>query len=219
MRIKNKISLLLYSLIILTVLIFMIDEFLTTKNNIYKIIFEIISLFIYLLISIYIMRKFVAKYRKINKTLLRDSIIVGLVFGIAAYIYVRYVMNDAKFFDEIGYITVFTSFLAGSFFWYLIFWNRRMTVLNGIYAGVLSVILSNILFWYFEMFNKILSSFQTLGFLDIIVGFIIGLPMVAIMMTLVGFVFQIRNLLLIYSFIIGGFTGGLVAYIYKKTFR
>jgi hypothetical protein len=91
-----------------------------------------------------------------------------------------------------------------------------MTVLNGIYAGVLSVILSNILFWYFEMFNKILSSFQTLGFLDIIVGFIIGLPMVAIMMTLVGFVFQIRNLLLIYSFIIGGFTGGLVAYIYKK---
>jgi hypothetical protein len=194
----------------------MIDEFLTTKNNIYKIIFEIISLFIYLLISIYIMRKFVAKYRKINKTLLRDSIIAGLVFGIAAYIYVRYVMNDAKFFDEIGYITVFTSFLAGSFIWYLIFWNRRMTVLNGIYAGVLSVILSNILFWCFEMFNKILSSFQTLGFLDIIVGFIIGLPMVAIMMTLVGFVFQIRNLLLIYSFIIGGFTGGLVAYIYKK---
>ena len=216
MRITNKISLLLSSLIILTVLIFMIDEFLTTKNNIYKIIFEIISLFIYLLISIYIMRKFVAKYRKINKTLLRDSIIAGLVFGIAAYIYVRYVMNDAKFFDEIGYITVFTSFLAGSFIWYLIFWNRRMTVLNGIYAGVLSVILSNILFWCFEMFNKILSSFQTLGFLDIIVGFIIGLPMVAIMMTLVGFVFQIRNLLLIYSFIIGGFTGGLVAYIYKK---
>jgi hypothetical protein len=140
MRITNKISLLLSSLIILTVLIFMIDEFLTTKNNIYKSIFEIISLFIYLLISIYIMRKFVAKYRKINKTLLRDSIIAGLVFGVAAYIYVRYVMNDAKFFDEIGYITVFTSFLAGSFFWYLIFWNRRMTVLNGIYAGVLSVI-------------------------------------------------------------------------------
>jgi hypothetical protein len=194
----------------------MIDEFLNTKNNIYKIIFEIISLFIYLLISIYIMRTFVAKYRKINKTLLRDSIMAGMVFGVAAYIYVRYVMNDAKFFDEIGYITVFTSFLAGSFFWYLIFWNRRMTVLNGIYAGVLSVILSNILFWCFEMFNKILSSFQTLGFLDIIVGFIIGLPMVAIMMTLVGFVFQIRNLLLIYSFIIGGFTGGLVAYIYKK---
>jgi hypothetical protein len=162
------------------------------------------------------MRTFVAKYRKINKTLLRDSIMAGMVFGVAAYIYVRYVMNDAKFFDEIGYITVFTSFLAGSFFWYLIFWNRRMTVLNGIYAGVLSVILSNILFWCFEMFNKILSSFQTLGFLDIIVGFIIGLPMVAIMMTLVGFVFQIRNLLLIYSFIIGGFTGGLVAYIYKK---
>jgi uncharacterized protein YacL len=197
----------------------MIEEFITTKNNIHKIIFGIISLFIYLLISIYIMRKF-AKYRKINKTLLRDSIIVGLVFGIAAYIYVRYGLSDGKIFENIGYIAVFTSFLAGSFFWYLIFWNRRMTVLNGIYAGVLTILLSNILFWYFSYWiteiNKI--SFQTLGFLDLIniMGLIIGLPMAAIMMTLLGFAFQIRYLMLIYSFIIGGFTGGLVAYIYKK---
>lgn len=220
MRIKDKISLLVYGLIILTILIWILDKFNTTENRVHKIIVGTIIIMIYLLVGVYILRKF-GKYRKINKKLLRDSMIAGLIFGIVAFIFVAHLLINARPFIGIWYIPAFTSFLSGSFFWYLIFWDERTTVTNGIYVGILSILVSNILFWYFSFFiieiNKLLPSIQTLGFLDIIIkimSIVITSPMWTMTMTLVSFFWGF--MIVIPTIIIGGFTGGLIAYIYNK---
>jgi hypothetical protein len=161
-----------------------------------------------------------AKYRKINKTPLRDSIIAGLIFGIVAHIYV-YILFDAdtQFFYPIEYTPAFTTFLAGSFFWHLMFWNRRPTVYNGIYVGVLSVIASHILFWCISILyiwiGESLSYGQTsLEFIIGLLGVIIILPVSAMTMVFVSSLFV--PMIIITTIIIGGVTGGLIAYIYKK---
>lgn len=119
------------------------------------------------------------------------------------------------------YLPVITSFLAGSFFWYLIFWNRKMTVFNGIFAGTFSILVSNMLFWFFWFLGvlsyKLISSWPKLEFLDMtsqIIGIVVFPPIAAMGMTFVSFIFGF--MIVIPTLIIGGFTGGLIAYVYKK---
>jgi len=74
MRIRNKI----FILIILVFLMSWVDEFKKTENIFYVLIVGIIIIVIYLYLGIYTIRK-LAKYRTINKILLRDGIIAGLI--------------------------------------------------------------------------------------------------------------------------------------------
>lgn len=164
--------------------------------------------------------KKLSKYRKINKMPLRDSIIAGLIFGIVAYIFVYALFDgDIQFFYPIKYTPTFAAFLTGSFFWHLMFWDRRVTVLHGIYVGILSVITSHILFWFVSVLyiwiGESWSRMQTP--LELIIGvleIIIFVPVLTIVMLFISSLFG--PMIIITTVIIGGFTGGMIAYVYKK---
>lgn len=89
MSIKNKISSLIPGIIILILFLYESEQFERASVS-DKIISGTVIIIIYMLTFIYI-RKRLTKYRKVNKTLLRDSMMAGIIFSIAAYIFVIYV--------------------------------------------------------------------------------------------------------------------------------